>query len=312
MQLPQIQKRLPLFIAICCGIMAIVLLNVYLQRRETQILEKVSQIQEKIKREARPPAPVEPPTPKMGIALLAKNNISAQAPITPSDIEIKELPVNAIQPGVATSLDQVIGQIAAEPIAKGEQIVKAKLLPAVQTKSLSDVTPEGKRAVAILVDNASNITSLIKPGDFVDVFASLSPPSSSGKAKPTVDSSRIVLISQNVKVLAVGTEVIDSQILRKEQATRGGASGSVTLALTPQEAILLSFVQEHGKIKLVMRSFEDMGTESIKPVDWDSLLQYLYPPIATKEGSPSLGNLPTVEIYRGVRKEVIPLSDGEK
>jgi hypothetical protein len=83
------------------------------------------------------------------------------------------------------------------------------------------------------------------------------------------------------------------------------AANTVTLALSPQEAVLLSFVQEHGRIKLTLRSSEDAKVESIKPADWDTLFQYLYP---SKE--PGLeGKQPVVEIYRGLKREVVPLSE---
>ena len=85
----------------------------------------------------------------------------------------------------------------------------------------------------------------------------------------------------------------------------GASANTVTLALKPQEAILLSFVQEHGKIKLSLRSSEDAKIESIKPADWDTLFEYLYPP-----RRPGLEEKqPVVEIYRGLHREVIPLSE---
>lgn len=104
-----------------------------------------------------------------------------------------------------------------------------------------------------------------------------------------------------------GEFVTESQAAQKGQAkvTRGG-SGTVTLALSPQEAVLLSFVQEHGKIKLNLRSSGDTQKESIKPADWDTLLQYLYPTSVIE------GKQAVVEIYRGLKKEIVPLTEEEK
>jgi Flp pilus assembly protein CpaB len=83
------------------------------------------------------------------------------------------------------------------------------------------------------------------------------------------------------------------------------AANTVTLALGPQEAILLSFVQEHGRIKLTLRSSEDAEIESVKPADWDTLFEYLYP----KRRVVLEGEQPVVEIYRGLQRDVIPLSE---
>ncbi|MDP3731693.1 MAG: hypothetical protein Q8R31_01495, partial [Candidatus Omnitrophota bacterium] len=96
-----------------------------------------------------------------------------------------------------------------------------------------------------------------------------------------------------------------SQTAKKEQTKAISAAGAgVTLALIPQEAALLSFVQEHGKIKLSLRSSEDTQKETIKPADWDTLFQYLYP---SKDGTQ--GSRPMVEVYRGLNKEIVPLKE---
>ncbi len=307
MQIQQIQKRLPLIIAIACGIWAILLLNSYLKRRETEIWERIKQAQSQ-SQPARPQV-------QMGIALVAGKDIQPQVPITPADLLIKEIPVEYIQPGVVSSLDEVIGQIASTPISAGEQILKTKLMPAGKIgKSLSEITPAGKRAVSVSADNMASIASLIRPGDSVDVFALIAMPETAATGALTkAQEPRLITLFQNVEVLAVGTEFVPpptgaGSTAKKEEARFTSPVGAVTLALSPQEAVLLSFVQEHGKIKLALRSSEDTQKEAIKPADWDTLFQYLYP---GKEGG-AAGQRPVVEIYRGLNKEIIPLSEKEK
>jgi len=59
---------------------------------------------------------------------------------------------------------------------------------------------------------------------------------------------------------------------------------------------------------LALRASEDVQAEPITPADWDSLFEYLYP-----SGRLDLeGGQPVVEIYRGLKREVIPLSEGEE
>ena len=307
MQIQHIQKRFPLIIALACGIWAILLLNSYIKRRETDIWEKIKQAQ-------RQAQPTKPPS-QMGIILVAGKDIPPQVPITPTDLLIKEIPVEYIQPGAVSSLDEVIGQIASAPIAAGEQILKTKLLPPGKIgKSLSEITPVGKRAVNVSVDNMASIANLIRPGDYVDVLALIAMPGSATQATSAQSSTpRLISLFQNVEVLAVGGEFVApseiSSTAKKEQTKAISAgSGTVTLALSPQEAALLSFVQEHGKIKLTLRSSEDTQKEAIKPADWDTLFQYLYP---AKDGSVQ-GSRPMVEVYRGLSKEIVPLTEKEK
>jgi len=298
MQIQHIQKRLPLIIAIACGIWAILLLNSYLKRRESEIWERIKQAQGQAQ-------PAQPPA-QMAVVLVAGKDIPAQVPITPGDLLIKEIPVEYIQPGAVTSLDEVMGQIASLPIATGEQILKSKLLPPGKIgKSLSEITPPGKRAVNVSVDNMASIANLIQPGDYVDVLALITMPETAGGAKSS--EPRLISLFQNVEVLAVGGEFTPaSEAAKKEQAKATSATAGVTFALSPQEAVLLSFVQEHGKIKLALRSSDDTQKEAIKPADWDTLFQYLYP---SKEGSGQPGQRPVVEVYRGLNKELVPLTE---
>jgi len=296
MQIQQIRKRLPIVIAVACGILAIALMRVYLRQKEVEIAERLQQLQ------PPPQKPVAPPQPKMGVVLVAKKEIPVQTPITASDIEIREIPVDYIQPGAVTSLDKVIGQISTGPIAAGEQMLPIKLQPAGNIgKSISELTPDGKRAVTITVDNISTIAGLLRPGNYVDVFALISPPANKNTRVSPV-AGQLVPIGQCIQVLAVGSEVIFSP--GKQPGSAG--AGTVTLALTPQEAILYAFVQEHGKFKLILRSGEDTKVEIIKPADWDTLLEYANPSFEKIEPSSA------VEIYRGLEKELIPIYEKKK
>ncbi len=286
-----LQRKLPLFIAIICGVAAVFLFNIYLQRKESEIITKVKQVQQR--------APQPPPVQK-GIVLVAKNEISAQTPITPDDLEIKEVPVEYIQPGAVTVIGEVIGQISSGPIVPGEQILKTKLLPANKvTKTLSEITPEGKRVVTVSIDNFSNIAGFLRPGDYVDILALV--------ALPKETTPRLISLFQGVQVLAIGDELIGS--LAKPKGSGAATPQTAAFALTPQQAALLSFVQDHGKIRLALRSSADSNIEPVESVDWDTLLKYLS---SAAEGKAGSGTQPVVEIYRGSQKEIVPLSYKEK
>lgn len=312
-----------MIIAIACGILAILLLNIYLKKKEEDIVRKARQAQQPAQQPAMP-------VQQMAVVLVAQKDIPTQVLITPSDVAMREVPVDYIQPGVVTSIEQLIGQVASSPIAAGEQILQTKLMPPGNIgKTLSEITPQGKRAVTVSVEDTSGSSSLIRSGDHVDVFAFLTPPTSltattatatTGQKKTEASLTQtLVPLFQNIEVLAVGGDfVTTAEVARftqqqKEPAARGLSSsgtGAVTLALSPQEAVLISFVQEHGRIKLILRSAEDTNKEAIKPADWDTLFQYLYPERAAVDAEAS--RRPTVEIYRGLRKEIVPLSEKGK
>ncbi|MFH1640807.1 MAG: Flp pilus assembly protein CpaB [Candidatus Omnitrophota bacterium] len=303
MQIQHLQKKFPLIIAIAFGVLAIILLNVYLKQKEADLLVKV----EKTLRSGGTRTSGGQ-TQQIGVVLLAQKDIPAQTPITPADLMIKEIPVAYIQPGAVASLDQIIGQISSVPISAGEQILSTKIAPPGKiSKTLSGITPEGKRAITTTIADFSSIAGLITPGDHVDVSAYItSPPGGSLIGIEEAGRPQLVSLFQDVIVLAVGGD-FGSMTAKKESAKATGtsATGTVTLALNPQEAALLTFVQEHGKIKLVLRSLDDVKTEEVKTADWDSLFQYLDP--TAKKGPEQKESV--VEIYHGLRKETVPLRD---
>lgn len=301
-----LHKKFPLVIAVACGILAVFLLQVYLKQREAQTLEKLKQMQAQMKPVAKP---VEQP---MGIVLVAKRDVPAEALIVAEDIEIKQAPLAFIQPGAAKALEGVIGQIASGPILTGEQILTTKLLPAGNIgKELSELTPKGKRAMTIPVDNLSALSGFLRPGNFVDVLALLSPVGSKGSSV-SKENKQVTTVPflQGIEVLAVGTESTaqkGSSVRKKETAAPLAKTeiGTVTLSLSLQEALLLAYVQERGKIKLVMHAAQDLETETANSVSEAVLMRYLNPEEATQP----LTTPTKVDIYRGLNKESKSLSE---
>ena len=306
----KLQEKLPLIIAVAAGILAIFLLNIYLQSREAEILAKAKQVAQQV----QPQAPIE----ETAIVLIAQRDIPPQVPITGDDIVVKEIPVQYIQPQVVTNIGEVVGQIAAAPISQGEQILKTKLLPPHKVvKSLSEITPKGKRAITIVVDNVATVAGFLKPGDYVDVFAFAKPPKGTAWLEDDKKADKPILlpIFQGVEVLAVGKQFSGASIpIEGAPAPAQPKTGdnTVTLALKPQEAILLSFINKHGDVRLALRSSEDVEPEPIRPEDWDTLFSYIFPSRGPQPAIIEQKEFEGVEIYLGPQKKVIPLSAGER
>lgn len=77
----------------------------------------------------------------IGVVLLAKRDIPAEALIGEEDIEIKQVPLAVIQPGATKTLEGVIGQRTSDPILTGEQILSTKLLPVITQETTLTVEP---------------------------------------------------------------------------------------------------------------------------------------------------------------------------
>jgi pilus assembly protein CpaB len=312
----EFRKRILFVVAIASGILGILLLNVYLTGREKVIKDKLEEIK---RQQERATAAVK----KTVSVLVARRDIPAEIPITSSDLATREIPEDYVQPGAipTSAANKAIGMVAASPIAAGEQILDSKLNPpSERPKILSEITPMGKRAVPVAVDNISSLAGLLQPGDYVDVLTIISPPAGSSlyslaldaAAMPSAQQEKVITLPlfQNILVLAVGTELSssESQAARGKSKEKAKSSGGVTLSLSPQEAAMISFVQEQGKIRLLMRSNSDIAQAPVKAVNWDALFDYLYP--EAKARGMKITN--TVEIYRGLNKEVVPLVEGKK
>jgi len=297
-----IKRKIPLIIAVISGIAAVYLLKVYLEKWEQETREKVLQ-------EARIALAAQPKV-TLGVVLTAKRDIPAQTPITAEDLAFKQIPSEYIQPGAVTAIEQVIGQIAIGPIAAEEQILGIKLQPPGNIgKSLSEITPEGKRAVTVPVEDLANIINLLKPGDYVDIQAFIALPKMAGAQitdKP--GPARLITLFQDALILALGNKTTVTAPKTKENQASGETAKTVTFALTPQESALLSFVQEHGKIKIALRSANDGKSGQTVSADWDTLLNYL----SSTQQSQTIESQSVVEIYRGLQKEVVPLAASNK
>ncbi len=141
----------------------------------------------------------------------------------------------------------------------------------VDIAAFSIVTPPGKRAVTIQIDSLSAVGGLIGPGDFVDVMARLKIPEDAGKVREV-----ITFLFQDIQVLAVGANFKPSGTAEVYQAQQRAGSLYVTLAVTPEEAGLLSFVQTHADLlRFSLRSPSEEGRQALQEASWDALSSYV-------------------------------------
>lgn len=179
--------------------------------------------------------------------IVAAKDIAEMETIDDSMIEIKEMPSEFAQPGFAKNMDDVIGQVAATALKKGEQVLFTKLLtPGPETGIALQISPR-KRAITLPVDEVRGVAKLIRPGDRIDIFAAIDV----GKG---VNARREVsLIMQDVPVIATGLAVVNNipRILefdasKKElyhQALTGDTKYStLTVEADPKEAQDLIYI----------------------------------------------------------------------
>ncbi len=216
-------------------------------------------------------------------------------------LTITQVPEDYTQPLVATDIKDVVGQVAAAPIKKNEQIMTSKLLSPGSETGLSLQVALDRRAFTLSVDEVHGVAKLIKPGDRVDILVAVT----SGKG--TATRTETIVMLQDITVLATGLTVQNNipRIIEVDPNNRNTASitpinnntsyNNITLELTLKQAQDLAYLQfsSPGSIFLALRNPSDRkvdlrmpssSTESIlgRPIIMESPSQpnvYAPPPI---------------------------------
>lgn len=310
--IPLLEKR-GLIIAIALALVATILVITWMNQQQQRMAGELARKFENLKaREANTTDVV-----------LAKIDIPAGKIISDEMLFTKSISRDSLPAGAAVSIARVVEHISRAPIKKDSPILTEALAwPTTKGTTLAMKTPIGKRAITISVDNIASLLGMINPGDYVDVLG-LIPLPVQVEGKQSAQLATVPLF-QNVLVLAVGPQI--GAALEQESGSRRKTEESVTkdkapvitFALSPEEANLLVFVGEQGKIRLVLRSPGDAKTEAVQPASWDTLLKYLFPQMEMKAGE-EIGKeipqvkkeIPQVEIIRGFKKEMVPLTQSK-
>lgn len=174
--------------------------------------------------------------------LVAAQYIPTDTPITQSMVTLSKLPNEAILTDALSDASLVVGKVAKSEIFIGEQILKSKLVTAgdADGSTLSYILKPGMRAITIAVDGVSGVGYMIEPGNHVDIIAQYN----------QEETAFTRLIVQNVTVLAV-----DSILSNKDKTEGKDTSYStITLQVTPEQVMDLSFYEYTGHLCAVLRS----------------------------------------------------------
>lgn len=156
--------------------------------------------------------------------VVASQDIAEMETIDDSKLTYIDQPVDFIQPDAISEPELAVGQVAAVPIKKDEQILQTKLLsPGVETGLSMEVSP-GKRAITLPVDDMRGVSRLLRPGDRIDIVAALD----YGKGSDAHREVRTML--QDVVVLATGVNVVNKIPRRFELDANGKTVNRINLS----------------------------------------------------------------------------------
>lgn len=159
--------------------------------------------------------------------------IKAGTVIEANMLTLQDVPVPLAAEGAIGTREEAVGKLAVEPIPANGQITAGALASSEPAASLAGALDAGSRAISVAVDAETGLAGLIRHGDRVDVL-------SEGRA-----------IVENAKVIAVDSSLSETL---EEYAT-------VTVQVSPKDAIAIQAAQELAPVRLSMRSAADALTE---------------------------------------------------
>ncbi|MCL5879101.1 MAG: Flp pilus assembly protein CpaB [Deltaproteobacteria bacterium] len=239
----KLEKNKKLLVGIASGIIAIILVQLYLAAFRHSVYSELETID----------------------VLVAKTDIKPGSIVTKDNITSKPQPKRYLSHNTIQQKDEdaVIGHRAVMQVEKGEPL-QWTMLGAAKGSGFTSLIKENERAISIAVDNQSSVSGLIRPGDHVDILGTFSFPVSSGATKLAT-----ITLLQNVTVLATG-----GIWGRGLQESEPYSYNSLTLAVSTIEAELLTFASERARLNFVLRNVDNIQAEEIMPVvGWENIMK---------------------------------------
>jgi Flp pilus assembly protein CpaB len=213
--------------------------------------------------------------------VVASQPISRGEAISDGMLTLASVPEDAIIANALTALPALDdGLIASYPLEQGEQLTAAKLGQEGAGKggTLPPVIPPGKRGVTVGVTEEKVFGGLLAPGDHVDVIAIVQ------RVEGEEEIPTAVMLVQNAEVLAVADEQLEpvgrldidgnpivtdtsEGVLSEapEDADTQPDARNVTLAVAPEDALLIALAQEEWSVWLSLRGPGDAETLPVAP-----------------------------------------------
>lgn len=191
--------------------------------------------------------------------LVATKEININEPLTGENVRIAQWPSRQIPQGSLADLKQVENKYARVRLYEGEPILGAKVMNWDDASSSLKV-PKGFRAVSVKVTMEASVSSLIEPGDHVDVIVVMK------RSPETPPMAKTIL--KAVQVFAVNSEIAKSPDKDKTLAE----IRTVSLLLDPEQAEKLAMGQDLGIIRLALRSPGDETVAETRGCTMERLL----------------------------------------
>ncbi|MDR3195286.1 MAG: Flp pilus assembly protein CpaB [Endomicrobium sp.] len=183
----------------------------------------------------------------------------------------KTVPKEYIQPKAFQDLRKLFTEdgsavyISLNTIEENEQILSTKVSKTNQDTGVSNLIPEGKKALSVSFDCES--LDILTPGGRIDIFAIVE---YIDNGKETQDA--VFSVAQNILVLAVGGNCIGSA-KKSEQDDDSNNLNSITVAVSVEEIQRILIACQKGSLKYVIRPVGDLEISNIEPLKLSAIVK---------------------------------------
>ncbi len=188
--------------------------------------------------------------------------------------------------------EQIVGRMVKEPLQPNQVFHPNNFFPDEMGPGIAERLQPGYRAVSIPIENIGAVQGFARAGSVVDVLF---------RAALDEESPEItVTLIEGVEVLALDQTVVPGQIAKRDRSS--SEKGSVTLAVTPEQAKALKVAEGRGELSLTLRHPEEKGDMQLVSTASRSMT------LEEVLGVPHKPKPAQIEIYRAGQKEVVDFS----
>jgi pilus assembly protein CpaB len=230
--------------------------------------------------------------------VVAVMDISERVEIQAPMLAVKQWPADSVPAGIITKTTAAVGKASVTKIYAGELILTSKLVDAKLASALTFLIPPGMVAFTIPASEETAVAGAIQSGDFVDILLTLLVKDidvRSGNESQEQATAQLTL--QDVKVIGVGVWTPPQQAAppasgqaANAQAAKPTEARTLTVLVTEQDALVLKYAKEMGKIDLALRPFNDhetVKTDSVYLTYMVDRFQFAKPPIIVRAAAPA-------------------------
>ena len=230
--------------------------------------------------------------------VFSNREIAAGEKLASEDLIIKQLPIVTTPQDYPDSIEALAGRSVKSTILQDEVVTEIKLVAKGAINGLSDLIPEGKRAISIKTNEIVGVGGFVKPGDSVDILSVFKSNSSEeGESKAYSKT-----LFQNVLVIAVEDKMYDPNLISEIPSM---IASYITIALTPEESEKLALAMLKSQLQLSLRPHGDKKTIELPGTSTEEFYSYL-----TRENLASVStgikaDINSIEVILGNKKSYV-------